>query len=144
MSTMLSASRSPQSLKRERDEDEDLESRLHKLTEEEYNKEDDFETARQVPDCEASNSFSTPMQNRITNVNSESSPLSLTSTRRASSPARSSTGSLSEAGPSTPVGSRPSPTTAFTALNGIVQPPKKRAKLTFAEKEEQRILKAVR
>ncbi len=149
MSTMLSASTSPHSLKRERDEDDELEAPLYgpegeRIVKEEKDIDDDFETPRQVPDCEASNSFSTPHRNPTTNLKIESSPVSLGSTKRASSPARSSTGSLSDAGTSTPVGLRPSPTTAFAALDGIVQPPKKRAKLTFAEKEEQRILKAVR
>jgi chromatin assembly factor 1 subunit A len=146
---MPSASRSPQSLKRERDQDEELETPLYIPHSKEFNKgdrdgEEGFDTHHETPDCEVSNSFSTPNRNRSTNFKAESSPLNLTSNTRASSPARSSTGSLSEAGTSTPVGLRPSPTAAFTALNGIVQPPKKRAKMTFAEKEEQRILKAVR
>jgi chromatin assembly factor 1 subunit A len=146
---MPSASRSPQSIKRERDEDEDIETPLYipdgkGFIKGEQDGQGDFETISRNLDCEAGNSFSTPHRIRATNFKAESSPVSPTSARRASSPARSSTGSLSEAGTSTPVGLRPSPTTAFTALNGVVQPPKKRAKLTFAEKEEQRILKAVR
>jgi chromatin assembly factor 1 subunit A len=149
MSTMLSMSRSPQSLRRECDEDDDLETPLYIPDGEgfikgEHDEDNDFQTQEHAPDCENSNSFSTPPRNRAANFKTESSPVSLASTKRASSPARSSTGSLSDAGTSTPVGLRPSPTTAFTALNGIVQPPKKRVKLTFAEKEEQKILKAVR
>lgn len=149
MSTMLSASTSPQSFKRERDEDDDLETPLYIPDGEGFIKgahdeDNEFQTQHNVPNCESSNSLSTPTRNRTTNFKTELSPVSLASTNRASSPARSSTGSLSDAGTSTPVGLRPSPTTAFTALNGIMQPPKKRVKLTFAEKEEQRILKAVR
>lgn len=149
MSTMQSASNSPQSLKRERDEDNDLETQLYvpdcdKIIKGEHDEGDDLETPIYVPDCEASNSFSTTLSNRTPNLKRESDPSSTSPSKRASSPARSSTGSLSDVGTATPSAPRTSPATAFTALNGTVEPPKKRAKLTFAEKEEQKILKAIK
>jgi chromatin assembly factor 1 subunit A len=61
-----------------------------------------------------------------------------------SSPTRSSTGSLSELGTATPSLGPGSPTTAFSVLDGIPAPPKKRQKLTFAEREHQKIVKEIR
>jgi chromatin assembly factor 1 subunit A len=75
-------------------------------------------------------------------------------TKRDPSPARSTTGSLTDAGTVTPplrgqspmLGVPPPPSSlaspsAFTALNGTASPPPKKAKLTFAEKEARRIEK---
>jgi chromatin assembly factor 1 subunit A len=76
-------------------------------------------------------------------------------TKRDTSPARSTTGSLTDVGTATPsnrgqspmLGGPPPSTTnltspsAFAALNGNAPPPPKKAKLTFAEKEAKRIEK---
>ncbi len=72
------------------------------------------------------------------------------SAQRDPSPARSSTDSLTDAGSTTPSLPSHSPpasaaqSSAFAAMNGNVQPPAKKPKLTFAEKEDRRILKEVK
>lgn len=71
---------------------------------------------------------------------SPSSSLNTPSSRKRSvSPARSTASTLTDIGTSTPVGGN-SPAPAF-ALNNA--PPAKKRKLTFAEQEEQRILKQI-
>ncbi|KAL2067512.1 hypothetical protein VTL71DRAFT_1937 [Oculimacula yallundae] len=77
-------------------------------------------------------------------------------TKRESSPARSSTGSLTDAGnvtpprdlsPSTvnlPAAADGTPSSAFAAMNGSAPPPPKKTKLTFQEKELKRINKEIR
>ncbi|PMD29604.1 hypothetical protein L207DRAFT_445247 [Hyaloscypha variabilis F] len=69
-------------------------------------------------------------------------------TKRDPSPARSTTGSLTDAGTATPSIRGQSPmlgvppaSSAFAALDGNAPPPAKKAKLTFAEKEARRIEK---
>lgn len=63
------------------------------------------------------------------------------SNNREASPARSSTGSLTDAGTTTP-GAAPSPS-AFTKLNGQ-GPPAKKPKMTFEEKQIQEAIKEVK
>jgi chromatin assembly factor 1 subunit A len=63
---------------------------------------------------------------------------------RLSTPARTETDSLSEIGSSTPPLTHAPPATAFSALNGNSQPPKKKMKLTYAEQEEKRMLKEIK
>jgi chromatin assembly factor 1 subunit A len=125
MSETRLGSRSPQLLKRGHDEDDDLEKPPY------------------MSDSEEFNSFLVPPSIRP-NILEETSTRDSSHINRATSPACSSTGSLSDVGTATPSKTPNSPATAFAALNGIAQPPKKRVKLTFAEKEEKRLLKAVR
>lgn len=73
-----------------------------------------------------------------------STPTSSAMHKEDNSPARSSTSSLSEVGTTTPSTTPKSSVRAFAIVEDVASPPKKRAKLTFAEKEEMRILKAVR
>jgi chromatin assembly factor 1 subunit A len=120
---------SPRSLKRQRDEtyaDCGLESPLH------------------IPDTEEP-AFDFPQNKCVDKTRNDLALNSTTSTiTRVSSPARSSTGSLTDAGTSTPPGLIALPVTAFTMLDGVVQPPKKRVKLTFTEQEDKRIQKQIR
>lgn len=132
MSATRVGSISPQSIKRDRDEGDDLETPLY------------------MPEPQNFNSCSPPHHApNNDDFNKESTPIPASNTERdvspaLSSPARSSTGSLSNRSASTPPSFQNSPATAFAALNGIAPPPKKRVKLTFAEREERRILKAIR
>lgn len=71
----------------------------------------------------------------LSTISTASSPLS--------SPGRSRSGSLT-ASTATPVDPSNSPATAFTALNGAGEPPKKRVKMTFAEKQQELIMKEIR
>ncbi|RDW84539.1 hypothetical protein BP6252_02129 [Coleophoma cylindrospora] len=77
-------------------------------------------------------------------------PISIKAVPRDNSPARSHTGSMTDPESTTPSRKHepsqlPSePVSAFAALNGTPQPPAKKPKLTFAEKEEQKLNKQIR
>jgi chromatin assembly factor 1 subunit A len=99
------------------------------------------------------------LENAHENARSLSTLGSMSEVKREPSPARSTTSSLSDAGPFTPSDISQSPMvaaalttassntaspSAFAALNGNPLPPAKKAKLTFAEREEKRILKEIK
>ena len=132
MSATQVGSISPQSFKRDRDEGDDLETPLFVS---EFQNLGSCSQSLHTQDKDFSKRESTPLPAPSTERDASPAP---------SSPARSSTGSLSHRSISTPPSFQNSPATAFAAPNGIAPPPKKRVKLTFAEKEERRILKTVR
>ena len=144
-------SRSPRSLKRDHDSFEDLA---------------DLEQPFSVPpffDTQPSQRCGSPERESRQEPSQESlptPPVSTATSKRDPSPARSSTGSLTDAGSATPSyrGGSPMPgsgfalassagmasPSAFAALNGNVQPPPKKVKLTFQEKEMKRINKEIK
>lgn len=129
---------SPRSLKRDHDSFEEL-ADLEEPCSVPANYLEMLETQQDKQDDPASESLPTP-------------PVS-TGNMRDPSPARSTTGSLTDPGTATPshrgqspmLGVPPSSSAitspAFAALNGSAPPPPKKAKLTFAEKEAKRIEK---
>jgi chromatin assembly factor 1 subunit A len=115
-----------QSLKRDRNEDDVLQS-PHKVS------------------C----SSERPLQSPLLVPTAHTSELQLTPESsdypdREASPARSSTSSLTDADTATPPAARNSPATVFSALNVAALPPKKRVRLTCVEKEEKRIMKEIK